>query len=155
MQPILDFGLDAGLDRAAGFRNFLGNRPSGADLGQRLAAIMANGDPKLIESSFNAVPEKGSTEPPNFNRFNDALSSGMAPLMQRLSPYVRSSMARAIEDEFRQIFANNPERFTSARDVFGELQRQNYIPRLNTPTVAGQQLWPGAANVFGGNLFGG
>ena len=162
MLPILDFGTDVkGIDRAAGFRQFLNNRPSGADLGQRLAAIMANGDPRFIEGTFapGALPgaraSESGTRPLDFDMFNPAFSSGLAPLMQRLSPFVRSGVARAIEDDFRQQFANNPDKFTSARSIFDELQRRNYIPRLNTPTVAGQQLWPGAANVFSGNLFGG
>ena len=156
VRPILDFGLDpSGLDRAAGFRKFLNSpRPTGQQLGQNLAKIMATGDPDTIEGSFAPramlsarTNESGEVAPLDFGQhLQDAFSTGIQPYVQRLSPFVRAGVARAIEDRFRQMFANDPTQFQGAGDVFRGLQRRNYIPRWNNP--------PGAS-AFSGNLFGG
>ena len=126
LRPILEFGPDASrYDRAAGFRKFLNSpRPTGQQLGQDLAKIMATGGSDLIEGSFTDE----DINPTNFNRYRPALKAGLQPLMQDLSPFVQAGVARAIEDRFRQMFANDPTQFQGAGDVFRGLQSRKYLP---------------------------
>ena len=158
LSPITQFGVqdfnpaDTVADQ---FRRFAkGSRPGGIDLGNQLARIFATASPTELEGSFGPQGEETAENAGTFGRVVEpGLGIGMTPFLQRLSPFVRSGIARELEEEFRNIYAQNPQRFTNTADVFRELQRRRYLPTYSGANFGGRAITPEAAGIFGGNLF--
>lgn len=136
--PITQYGFTNTSPQTMGheearFRQFAqASRPSSQDLGARLSEIYGtlpsatdsfNPQSVLFEDTFQN-PEAQT----KFGTIEPAFTAGIQPFLAGLSPFVQSSMARLLEDKFRELYARQPGNFAGARDVFGELTRRQFLP---------------------------
>ncbi len=135
---LLPFGEQPNKETA--LRDFLtGPGVSGEDLGDQLGlglfrALAGRGTdttgPSAFSTQFQSLFENQGAEFP-FGSIEPAVSAALQPRLAGLSPGRRQGFQRFSTNEFQNRFAQNPEQFGSAFDIFQDFQRRGFFPTFN------------------------